>query len=143
MDMPVGESGTNRAHGAAMRPGRRPQILLAAHWILWALCFAGAFILIKRDVVRGPIAWLVAAVPSFAAAWLLAAYARYLRHADELERLIEMHAVGWGFGGGFFLICSYRLFEPLGAPPVDPDAFMTVVPLLYVIAKYVVWRRYR
>jgi hypothetical protein len=125
------------------RPARGPQLWLAALWILWAGGFASAFILLRGGLVRGPVAWLVATVPTLAAAWLLAAYVRYLRHADELERVIELHAVGWGFGGGFFLVSGYRLFESLGAPALDTATFTWVVPVLYVIAKYVVWRRYR
>jgi hypothetical protein len=123
--------------------GKRPQLLLAAHWILWGLCFAGASILIRHHLISGSIAWLVAAIPSIAAVWLFVAYTRYLRQADELERLIELQALGWGFGGGFFAICGYWVFELLGAPAVDTATFTSILPVLYVIAKCAVWWRYR
>ena len=35
------------------------------------------------------------------------------------KRLIQLQAMAWAFGGGFFAICGYLLFVPLGAPEVD------------------------
>ena len=126
-------------------PGRlRDDVLIAGYCLVWAVCFVGAAQLIRGGAVStGPIAWLVATVPSLAAVWMLAAYTRYLRRADELQRLIQLQAMGWGFGGGFFAICGYSLFVPLGAPAVQGATIAVVMPVLFAIGILVGWWRYR
>ena len=126
-------------------PGqRRNDLLIAGYCLVWGVCFVGAAQLIKSGVVSaGPVAWLVATAPSVAAVWMLVAYTRYLRRADELQRLIQLQAMGWGFGGGFFAICGYSLFGPLGAPSVQGATIAVVMPLLFAIGILVGWWRYR
>jgi hypothetical protein len=106
--------------------------------------FTGAMRILKSDVVTGkPIAWLIAALPSVAAVWMLVAYTRYLRQMDELERLIQLEAMGWGFGGGFFAICGYLLIEPLGAPAIDAATFAVILPVLFALGMLAGRWRYR
>ncbi len=130
--------------GASARAGYRHDVLIATYTLLWALCFVGASYLIKHGMVSGGVlAWLVAALPSLAAVWMVVAYTRYLRAADELERLIQLQAMGWGFGGGFFVICGYMLFEQLGAPAVDDATLAAVMPVLFALGVLVGKWRYR
>jgi hypothetical protein len=117
---------------------------LAGASLAWAVCFAGARWLIRNDVLPGgAIPWLVAALPTVAGAVLLAAYTRYLREIDELQRAIQLRAMALGFGGGFLGICGYVTFQPLGAPPVDPVTLLVIMPVLYAIGILVGNGRYR
>lgn len=119
-------------------------IRVAAYCLAWAICFTGAMQVIKSGLVTGsPIAWVVAALPSVAAVWMLVVYTRYLREMDELERLIQLQAMGWGFGGGFFAICGYLLFEPLGAPAVEGARLAAIMPVLFAIGLLAGRWRYR
>jgi len=66
--------------------------------LLWAICFAGGSQLLKRGLVEGgPAAWLVAVLPSLTGLLVIAAYARFVNQADELQRLIgrlhDFHAL--------------------------------------------------
>ena len=123
---------------------RRNEMKLAGISLLWALCFVGGKFLITSDLLpAGPISWLIAALPSVAAVFLLVAYGRFLRQTDELQRLIQLQALALGFGGGFFAICGYSLFQELGAPAVDAIDALAVMPFFYVFGTFLGWRRYR
>jgi len=126
-------------------PGRsrRRELLLAGITLLWALVFVGATRLIKSELLSpGALPWLVAAAPCVAAVFVLVAYMRFLREADELQRLIQLQALALGFGGGFFTICGYSLFERVGAPPAGVE-LATVMPVLYALGVLLGERRYR
>jgi len=129
--------------GATPRERRR-DLWLAAVCLAWGVSFTAARMLIRADVLPGgAISWLVAALPTVAGIGLLAAYARYLREIDELERAIQLGAMAFGFGGGFLAICAYVTFQPLGAPQVDPLSLMAVMPVFYAVAMLVGIGRYR
>lgn len=137
------ESG-NSAETRRPEGGRRRELLVAASFLAWAICFTVAMHVIKSGVVTSlPLAWLIAAVPSVAAVWILVGYTRYLRWLDELQRLIQFQAMGWAFGAGFFAICGYLLFVPLGAPEVDAATLATIMPILFAIGTLVGCWRYR
>lgn len=121
----------------------RDQLRLAAVCLLWAILFAGGMSLIKRELLpSGPLPWLIALLPWIAAVFVLFEFVRYLRRADELQRLIQLQAMAWGFGGGFFLICGYALFEQAGAPASDLR-IVAAMPVLYAIATLIGTWRYR
>ena len=123
---------------------RRNERRVAGICLAWALSLTGGTFLIKNDLLpAGPIPWLVAALPSVVAVFLLLSFGRFLREADELQRLIQLQALALAFGGGFFAICGYAQFEKLGAPAVNTLDFLAVMPLLYVVGIFLGWRRYR
>jgi drug/metabolite transporter (DMT)-like permease len=122
---------------------RRNQLRIAGGCLAWAVLYVGSMLLIKQELLpAGPIRWAVAALPSVAAVFLLAAYARFLREADELQRLIQLQALALGFGGGYFAITGYQLFERLGAPEANGDIAI-VMPFLYVVGLLIGWKRYQ
>ena len=101
--------------------------------------------LIRREVVStGPIGWAVAAAPSVVAIFVVFAYGRYIREADELQRAIHLTALAIGMGACFIATTAYMQFERLGAPVADfPENIMLVMAVAYSLG--VVWgvRRYR
>jgi len=130
--------------GLGTASGRRAELRLAGMCLVWALSLTGGTYLIKSDLLpAGPISWAVAALPSAVAVFVLVEYTRFLREADELHRLIQLQALAFGFGGGFFVIIGYLQFEKLGAPTVGCTDLLTVMPLLYAVGTLVGWRRYR
>jgi hypothetical protein len=81
---------------------RRRSLHLAGACLVWAVCFVGARWLIRYGALPdGAVSWLVPAMPTAAGAVLLAAFTRYLREIDELQRSIQLQALAFGFGGGF------------------------------------------
>ena len=115
-------------------------------WTLgaWAVCFVGGSQLIKRELVpAGSISWLIATLPIVAGLFVLVAYGRFLREADELQRVIQLQALALGFGGGWLAITGYRMFERLGAPAADIGDVMIVMALFYALGSLLGRRRYR
>lgn len=129
----MGESGMRDPSPASR--ARRRELRLAGACFVWAVCFAGARLLLRHGVLEGGVLpWLVAAVPTAAGAGLLIAFLRYLRDLDELQRAIQIEALALGFGGGFLAVCAYLTFVPLGAPLVDAHQLLAVMPVLYALA---------
>jgi hypothetical protein len=106
--------------------------------------FAGGSQLIKQGLLpAGPIPWVVAALPTVAGILVIVAYGRFLREADELQRIIHLEALALGFAGGWVVICGYRIFERLGAPVADIADAAIVLGLFYSIGILRASWRYR
>lgn len=112
--------------------------------LLWAACFTGCSLLIEKGLAGdGIFPWLVGSIPFIPAVMVLLAYARFLREADELQRLIQLQALALGFGGAFFALAGYEIFEKLGAPEAGFSELMVAQAIFYSIGIWVGWRRYR
>lgn len=115
-------------------------------WLMfaWAVTFAGGAQLVRREIMpTGAIAWIAAAIPMVLAVFVLIAFGRFLRETDELNRRIQLQALALGFGGGWFAMAGYRVFELLGAPAIDMGGVVLVMTLLYAIGGVVGRIRYR
>ena len=122
-----------RCVGNTARDRRNLKRLL---WVslAWAVLFTGGSQLIKRDLLPGgAIPWVVAALPSVVGIFVLVAYARFLREADELQRVIHLQALALGFGGGWVAVCGYRIFERVGAPTADIADATLALAVFYAI----------
>lgn len=121
---------------------RRNQTRMLVTLAVWAVCFVGASYSIKHELLTdGILAWLVAAAPTVVGLFVLLAYARFLREADELQRLIQLQALALGFGAGWLAISGYPIFERLGAPAADPGDFIFVMAIFYSLGSVAgVWR---
>jgi hypothetical protein len=123
---------------------RRNQLRVLWALAVWAVCFVGGSLLIKRELVTpGPVGWLIALLPMVAGLFVLLAYGRFLRQADELQRLIQLQALALGFGGGWLAMTGYRLFERIGAPAAESGDYILVMALCYAVGSLLGWRRYR
>lgn len=137
------ESFWARCRDTTQRDLRNSLRILAA-LLAWAVCFVGGSQLIKRGLLpAGVVSWAVAALATVAGIVVLVAYARYLREADELHRMIQLQALALGFGGTFVAIAGYRVFERAGAPAIDVADYTLVMVILYSIGLVVGWWRYR
>ena len=124
--------------------GVRRELLVAGSFLGWAVCFTIAMRMLRSGMVAdAPLTWIVAAAPSLAAIGVLVGYTRYLRAIDELQRLIQLQALAWGFGGGFFAICGYLPFVLLGAPALDAATATTVLAVVFSMATLAGAWRYR
>jgi hypothetical protein len=115
-------------------------------WVVlaWAIVFVGASLLLKRGLVAAvPAQWFLAALPIVLSVLVLMVFARYLREADELQRHIQLHALALAFGGSYFAIMGYTVFEKLGAPTLETDDIALVMVGLYILGVILGRRRYR
>jgi hypothetical protein len=112
--------------------------------LVWAIAFAGASLLLKRGMVpAGPLQWALAALPIALSIVVLVVFARYLREADELQRLLQLQALAVAFGGTYFAIMGYSVFEKIGGPPLAGDDIALLMVGLYMLGVFSGWRRYR
>jgi hypothetical protein len=112
--------------------------------LIWAICFAGVSQLIKREVIApGPLAWGLATLPLWAGILVMFAYGRFLSQADELQRLIHYRSLAFGFGCTFFALAGYRVFERLGAPPLELANVTLLMSVLYTVSLLAGMWRYR
>ena len=103
--------------------------------------------MIKRGVEPIPLRALVALLPVVPLAFLLRIGLRYLRETDELQRRIEIEAIGISALLVSLLYFAGGLLQQAKVISLDAGAVMIwVFPLLmlfYGIAKFFAVRRYR
>ena len=103
-------------------------------YVIWSVFLAGGTQLIKRDLLPdGAVPWVVAVVPSLVAVYVLVAWVRYLRQADELQRVIHLEAMALAFGGTWLGVWGYRMLERVGAPTADIADATVFLAILYGI----------
>lgn len=113
-------------------------------WLFfWLVSFAASTFIIKGFEGLGGVAgWIVAAVPLIVGLGAMLAYGRYLRHADELQRRIQLQALALGFGVAFFFGFGYRLLEKVGAPAAQISDVSIVLTFFYFVGLWIGRRRY-
>ena len=122
----------------------RNQLRFLVACLAWAILFAGATFVMRRELVgTGPLAWVVATLPTLGAIAVALTYAHFLRYADELQRQIQLKALALGFGAAWVAICGYPLFEPLGAPAAEADDYFLVMVAAFALGSILGWRKYR
>ena len=134
---------SDRCGGTTARDFRN---LKRVMWLLgaWAVSFAGISQLLKRDLLpTGAISWVAAALPTVAGILVFLAFRRFLREADELQRMVQLRALALGFGATWIAIFGYPLFESLGAPGLDVTDYGLVMAVAYSLGSVIGWRQYR
>ena len=139
----VKQSFWKRCYSGVSPNDKRNQKWILSSNLAWALSYIGAIKILKRELVAGPVAWVIAAVPAILGIVVVVVYGRFLRQTDELQRLIQLEALALGFGGSFFAFCGYAVFQRLGAPSMDITTATIVMVFLYLFGVFLGTRRYR
>lgn len=136
-----------REYLAACRsmPERDRRNARIANWWLffWCITFLPALYMLKEGLIpSGALSYAAAIVPTALAAIGVAAYVRFLRDADELQRQIQLEALSLGFGAGFVAAFGLQLLEEAGLGTYGaPDTFSAML-IFYFIGLYLGTRRY-
>ena len=88
-----------------------------------------------RDVVA-----LCPMIPAATLAWIIL---RELRRMDELQRRIQLEALGFSFAGTAILTFSYGFLEGLGYPRLSMFAVWPILATLWVVGLVLARRRYQ
>ena len=88
-----------------------------------------------RDVVA-----LSPMIPAAAMAWIIL---RELRRMDELQRRIQLEALGFSFAGTAILTFSYGFLEGLGYPRLSMFTVWPILAVLWVVGLVLARRRYQ
>lgn len=122
---------------------RRRELRVAGFALLWAITFVAAAQLLEKASLSRPIEVILATIPTIFGAFLIFGYTHYLRRTDELQRLIQLQAMGWAFGGGLLAIAGYSLLVRLGAPPVEATIFAALMNFFFAIGLLIGRWRYK
>lgn len=111
--------------------------------LAWAVSYWLAIEAISEGWVTSTAArWAVGALPTLVGVVLVVAFIRFLGRLDELQRRIQVEALAFAFGAGFLFMTGYRICERLGAPRLDVDDPLLPMIVAWVVATWLVTRRY-
>lgn len=106
-----------------------------------ACLFLSIFLLsrVEAAALRSILA-LIPMIPAFAMCWVVL---RQLRRMDELQRRIQLEAMGFAFAGTALITFSYGFLEVTGFEKVSMFLVWPVMAVLWVIGTIIGNRRYR
>lgn len=131
----------------AQPAGRRYIRALWPIMIAYALTLATSLWLIRQGIASLPLRALVAVLPAFTILLFMRAALRYLAEVDELQRRIEIEAIGVASMVICFVFFAGGLLQKAQVLDIDAAAAMIwVFPLTmlaYAVAKFIAVRRLR
>jgi hypothetical protein len=121
---------------------RRNLLWIGLIQMVWVACLVAngsAF----QHLLTGPIRVFVALLPMAAGALVVWSYARFVRHADDLQKAIQLNGLAIGFGVCVVFTLAYPALERLGLPHLESNHFMAVGVFAYFLATAAASIRYR
>jgi len=116
---------------------------LTATLLVYGVALFGSIELLTHVEIARPWRDLVALspmLPAAATAWVIL---RELRRMDELQRRIQLEALGFSFAGTAILTFSYGFLEGLGYPRLSMFTVWPVLAVLWVVGLVLARRRYQ
>ena len=94
---------------------------------------------VESQMLR-PILALLPMVPGFAMCWIVL---RQLRRVDELQRRIQLEAMGFAFAGTALITFSYGFLEIAGYERLSMFLIWPLMAILWIAGTIIGNRRYR
>lgn len=98
--------------------------------------------LIHRDP-QAPWRYALAVTPVVPAFFALLAFIRFLGRMDELQRRIQLEAIGFGFAATSMLTFTYGFLEDVGFPSLSYIWVLPLMAMLWGLGVGLASRRYR
>ena len=111
--------------------------------VAYGVVLAGSISLLTHVDVARPWRDLVALSPMIPAAAIAWVVLRDLRRMDELQRRIQLEALGFSFAGTAILTFSYGFLEGLGYPRLSMFTVWPILALLWIVGLGLARRRYQ
>lgn len=125
--------------------GRRDSVFIAAG-IVWVVIYWIALYLLKNPETSGPLKVAMVLLPVVPFALFLFRFIGYVRSLDELHRRVHLEALALAFPIATLFLMTLGLVEKAGALSAKYWSYQDVwyyLPLFYLIAVAISWRRYR
>ena len=116
---------------------------LTAALVVYGLLLAGSIQLLTHVDVARPWRDVIALSPMIPAAAMAWVILRELRRMDELQRRIQLEALGFSFAGTAILTFSYGFLEGLGYPRLSMFAVWPLLAVLWIVGLVLARRRYQ
>ena len=86
--------------------------------------------------------WALAPLPMVPAVFMVMAYVRYFRHADELQQRIGLESLAFAFGGTFLVTFTYGFLDFAGLPRISWWFVWFVMGTLWIIGGFLARKRW-
>ena len=116
---------------------------LTAALVVYGLLLAGSIQLLTHVDVARPWRDVIALSPMIPAAAMAWVILRELRRMDELQRRIQLEALGVSFAGTAILTFSYGFLEGLGYPRLSMFTVWPLLAVLWIVGLVLARRRYQ
>ena len=110
---------------------------------VYGVMLVGSIQLLTHMDVARPWRDLIALSPMLPAAALAWVVLRELRRMDELQRRIQLEALGFAFAGSAILTFSYGFLEGLGYPRLSMFTVWPLLAGLWIVGLVLARRRYQ
>ena len=119
---------------------------LLVRGLLWVSVFFLSRGLLELEIAASPARVLIALLPTPFFAWYLWTWMKGVSQMDELQRRIELEALGFAFPSALLVLATLGLLDV--AITLNPDDFSLrntwlMMPLLYYIGLWLAKRRYQ
>ena len=147
--MPANQPQHPRESHSATAVAGRPEASSQRRRFTWLLAafaatyLASTYLIVNDIAAHVTLRWALALLPSALAAVAVIAYWRYLRVADELSRLIELHGLAYSVSAGFIAWPAFELLDRAGlATGTELNLPVLVMVAFYTIGVVLTRRRY-
>jgi len=116
---------------------------LTATLVVYGVLLIGSIELLTHVDVARPWRDVIALSPMLPAAAMAWVILRELRRMDELQRRIQLEALGFSFAGTAVLTFSYGFLEGLGYPKLSMFTVWPILATLWIVGLVLARRRYQ
>ena len=124
---------------------RRESVFIVAG-IVWVVIYWIALFFLKNPETSGALKVAMVLLPAIPFAFFLFRFVSYLRSLDELHRRVHLEALALAFPIATLFLMTLGLVEKAGALSQKYWSYQDVwyyLPIFYLIAVAISWRRYR
>ena len=132
-------------HSQVSGAGRRDSVFIGAG-IVWVVIYWIALFFLKNPETSGAVKAAMVLLPAIPFAFFLFRFIGYVRSLDELHRRVHLEALALAFPIATLFLMTLGLVEKAGALSAKYWSYQDVwyyLPLFYLIAVAISWRRYR
>lgn len=122
---------------------KRYLLELGGALLLYAAMLFGSIYALQHGMEATPWRDALALSPMLACVLALWAILRQLRRLDELQRRVQLEALGFAFAGTAFLSFGYGFLEGVGYPRLSMFVIWPLMGALWMIGLQLAVRRYR
>ena len=116
---------------------------LVATLLVYGLVLVGSIELLQNVKIAAPWRDVIALSPMVAAIAMAWVILRELRRMDELQRRIQLEALGFSFAGTAILTFSSGFLEGLGYPRLSMFTVWPMLAVLWMVGLVLARRRYQ
>src|SRR5687768_17515793 len=124
---------------------RRESVFIVAG-IVWIAIYCIALYFLKNPETPGPLKVAMVVLPAIPFSFFLFRFVGYVRGLDELHRRVHLEALALAFPIATLFLMTLGLVEIAGALSPKYWSYQDVwyyLPIFYLIAVAISWRRYR